>query len=479
MGPAYLAGTLHRERCEIRLYSELSNGPLEDKKTLAWPDMLVLTGLTTALDRMRHVAAYARTLNPKVVVVAGGHAVRALPKYCAEFFDYCCLGDIEELGEVVEDVFGRGHAAEEIVPRFDLASWLGSIGYVETTRHCNFRCSFCVLTAEGRRYQTYALDDIRRQVAALGRRAYLVLIDNNFYGNDRKSFLARLELLRELGRERWFRGWGALVTNDFFYDEENLRRVREAGCGGLFSGVESLDEGWLQRNNKMQNVRFEPVDMIRKTLEIGIGFSYGLVFDVTTRRVEDFRRELDFIVDCPEIPLPAYLSFSIPILKTPFFYECLRERRILPNTRIRDLDGTTLSLRPLDPIEKVVELIRDLRTFRGYRARALRHTAGFVRRYRKSLGLGPLAIPLINAGLLFAPEGMSGASRRRVRSPRRTHLSSTEVLDEVYTPAFAVNPRYAHYFEPTYLTNAHGELARAVADDLAEASARSSRVAQR
>src|SRR5438445_3916639 len=81
MGPAYLAGVFAPERCDLRLYSELASGPLEDESLLGWPDMLVLTGLTTALDRMLHLTAYARTKNPRVVVVAGAHAVPALPRY--------------------------------------------------------------------------------------------------------------------------------------------------------------------------------------------------------------------------------------------------------------------------------------------------------------------------------------------------------------------------------------------------------------
>jgi hypothetical protein len=59
MGPVYLAGAFSCELCEVRLYNEQSSGPLKDEKLLSWPDMLVLTGLTTALDRMKHWTAYA------------------------------------------------------------------------------------------------------------------------------------------------------------------------------------------------------------------------------------------------------------------------------------------------------------------------------------------------------------------------------------------------------------------------------------
>ncbi len=35
------------------------------RQLLAWPDVLVLTGLTNSFDRMLHLTAYARTKNPK------------------------------------------------------------------------------------------------------------------------------------------------------------------------------------------------------------------------------------------------------------------------------------------------------------------------------------------------------------------------------------------------------------------------------
>src|SRR5688572_14529745 len=103
MGPVFLAGAFDPELCEVRLYNEVDSGPLSDEATLEWPDMLVLTGLTNTFDRMLHLTAYARTKNPSVIVVAGGPTTRALPQLAPSYFDYSCLGDIEELCEVVQD----------------------------------------------------------------------------------------------------------------------------------------------------------------------------------------------------------------------------------------------------------------------------------------------------------------------------------------------------------------------------------------
>ena len=465
MGPVYLAGAFS-SLCDVRLYNEVASGPLEDPHLLGWPDMLVLTGLTNGFDRMLHLTAYARTRNPRVIVVAGGPAIRALPVLSRRFFDYACTGDIEELRDVITEAFGRAFAADEMLPRYDLAYWIGSMGHVEASRACNFRCSFCSLTGEGRKYQSYPLEHLRRQILAMGPKKRLFLVDNNFYGSDRRLFAARVGLVKQMRQEGYFTDWGALVTNDFFHVEENLERVRDAGCTLLFSGVESFDAAWLQDVNKLQNLGCSPVEPITRCLEAGIMFAYGLILDVTTRRIADLRRELDFVVGTPEIPLPGFLTLPIPLLATPFFRECLTRGAFLPETKLRDMDGSTLVLRPLDPVDEVTAFVRDVLALRGYRRRALLHAVRFVHRYRSSLSLVQLTLAMGSAGLLCADGLITGKRRGSFTSRlrRRTHITTTEALDSTYTPAFRVAPQYERYFQPTMVTDAAGGLT----DELAE-----------
>lgn len=468
MGPVYLAGAFS-SLCEVRLYNEVTSGPLEDPHVLGWPDMLVLTGLTNAFDRMLHLTAYARSKNPRVVVVAGGPAIRALPLLSRRFFDYPCQGDIEELREVVTDVFGGAFAAEEMVPRYDLAYWIGSIGHVEASRSCNFRCSFCSMTAENRRYKSYPLQDLQRQIVAMGKKKRLFFVDNNFYGIDRSLFAARVDLIERMRHEGYFGDWGALVTNDFFHASTNLERVRDAGCRFLFSGVESFDVAWLRDANKMQNVRCSPVELMTKCLDAGVLFAYGLILDVTTRPIADLQRELEFVIGTPAIPLPAFLTLPIPLLGTPFFRECVTNGAFLPRTKLRDMDGTTLVLRPLDPVGRVVQFIRDMLTLRGYRHRALHHSLRFAQRYRSVLSLPQMVTAMGSVALLCAYEmtTMGPWGRLTSRSVRRTHITTTEALDSVYTPAFRLASRCERYFEPTMVTDATGGLT----SDVAEAAA--------
>lgn len=466
VGPIYLAGACARELCEVRCYDEVSSGPLTDPSLLGWPDMLVLTGLTHCFDRMLHLTAYARTKNPKVIVVGGGPAVRSLPLLAEKFFDYSCLGDIEELRDVLTAVWGAAYAAEQMRPRFDLAYWIKLISHVETTRYCNFHCSFCSLTGEGRAYQTYDLDNIRGQIMGAGKRRKLLFVDNNFYGNDRAHFQRRIDLIKELRAAGQFRNWAALVTNDFFNKQENLTLAKESGCELLFSGVESFDDKWLRTFNKLQNTSTPQVEMISRCLNAGIIFCYGLMLDISTRTIADVRRELRFITGTPEITLPAFITLAIPILGTPYFYECLNARTILPNTKLRDMDGITIVQETLDPIAEAVEFVRDAEHFRGLRRRVIRHSWRFFNLYRKKLN--PLQMSIgIEQGLLLSAHTLmtSTAALGWIKKGRtRTYVSTTEPLDDAYTPAFRVDSRYRSYFQPTMVTDKTGHLADELID---------------
>jgi hopanoid C-2 methylase len=469
MGAVYLAGAFARESCEVRVYCETYSGPLEDPGLLGWPDMLVLTGLTTAFDRMLHLTAYARTLNENVIVVAGGPAIRALPRYSKLFFNYPCTGDVEQLREVIGEALGRAYVAEEMFPRFDLAYWIGRVGEMESSRNCNFRCSFCTLTGEGRSYQKYGLEAIRRQILAVGRHEFLFFIDNNFYGSDRIFFLERMDLLRDCWRRGHFEKWGALVTNDFFLRSENLVLARESGCTALFSGVESFSSAWLKQMNKFQNSRAPQIDTIRTCLEAGIVFLYGLMLDVTTRSVADLRNELEFITGSSEITLPAYLSIPVPYPGTPYFQECLAKDLFLPRISLRDLDSTTLVLQPRDSFGEVCQFLDDIHTMRGFRRRIVRQSLSFAKRYRRILTPQQLLIAFSSTALLSLYSTVtthSVWSRLFSRAPRRTYIGTTEPLDATYTPAFPVASRYAHYFKPTLLTDDKGYLTEELAEDL-------------
>jgi hypothetical protein len=272
-----------------------------------------------------------------------------------------------------------------------------------------------------------------------------------------------------LRKDGYIQRWSALVTNDFFYNDKNLALVKEAGCIALFSGLESFDFEWLQSVNKLQNTHIEQIEMVRKCLEHGIVFLYGTMFDVTRRHLTDLRREIDFIIDHPGITLPSYISIIVPILGTPVFYECLEAGSILPLTKLRDLESTTLCVKPLDPVDEVTKFIYDIQTLQGYKRKVMQHSWKFYKRYRSCLSSFQMLVALSNAVKIscqITPSKTALPKSFRPRNRRRSHLSTTELLDKVYEPAFRVSSCYESYFKPTLLTDENGEISKELEPDI-------------
>jgi hypothetical protein len=234
----------------------------------------------------------------------------------------------------------------------------------------------------------------------------------------------------------------------------------------LFVGVESFeDRMWLKSVNKKQNARMSQVELIQRCLEAGIIFQYGLVYDPTLQTLEQMYHQLDLICAHPDIPAPNFIFMAIPFPGTPFFRDRYEKGLILPNTHMRDLEGSTLSLKPLDPMDDVVHFIQNGKNFRGYRMRFLKHQAQHLWHYRKSLGWPHKMVSTLTALAILAPGSFSSPGALLRRKGKRTHVSSTERLDAVYTPRLPVNERYRGHFEPTWITDHEGALNPALEAD--------------
>jgi len=385
-------------------------------------------------------------------------------------FEHACLGDIEELQDVIRGAYGDDYAAAEMFPRYDLPYGGGMVGYVESSRNCNFRCSFCSLTGEKARYRVYDLDFVRRQLEAVGRKQ-ICFIDNNFYGNDRNYFRAKVALCRELYEAGRIKGWSCLVTGDFFARPENLELVSKAGCKIIFSGVESFDAETISAYSKRQNGVVPQVKMIRDCLEAGILFSYGVMLDPSRRHVKDLRAEIDFILDTPEIALPSFFTLAIPLVGTPYFHECVDQELLFPNTLLRNLDGLTLTMRPLDGLDEAIRFARDLPSLRGHRKKLARHCLGFARRYHRMLEPLQLVASVVTTGLIATEALARSPTRFERRKVVPSYYGPTQALDSCYTPQIPVPSRLRHLFEPVRLTDESGALHPDVAADLQAAVA--------
>jgi len=465
MAPFYLAGHVERDRVEVKVWDEVFNGSLLDPRLFAWPDLVVFTGLTAAFDRTHQLSAYFRHANPAVATAIGGPIARALPGICAEVFDYVCQGDVEQVEQVIADLFGADCVAEEPAPRHDLATPSLGLGYLETTKNCNFACAFCSLSGEKRAYVAHSDRSISRQLDAMGRVVGVMVLDNNFYGNDRAGFRHRVEMIGERWRRGQFRGWGALVTGDFFKRPENLDLVARNGCKALFSGVESLDPEVLKSFNKRQSVASDPVTLTEMCAERGMFFDYGMIFDFSQQTVAEVDAQLSGVLGNPAIPLPGLLSLTIPILGTPYFEESARAGRLMPDLLLSDMDGQKVVEWPQEPLEQVVPFVADLLRFRGRKGALLRHAIRHSWRWRRHFTWDQTALALIRPLHRFGGRIEIGSLRQMRQSrhePPLTYCAMTDRRRSAYEPLVQLPAKFEKCFEPLRITDGDGRLTDAL-----------------
>jgi hypothetical protein len=461
MAPYYIAGYFDRDRSEVRVWDEMYHGALLTRSVFEWPDMVVFTGLTAAFDRTRQLAAYCRHFNPKVVTVIGGPIARALPAICNQVFDYTCQGDVEDIGSVIETVFDADHCAADTAPRFDLTAPAMGVGYLETTRNCNFACSFCSLSGEGRAYAAHSEQSIDNQLDAMGKAFVVMVLDNNFYGSNRQNFEWRVRKIGDRWRQGRFRGWGALVTGDFFKRPDNLKLMAENGCKGIFSGVENLDPAVLKAFNKKQSLASDPVSLTAACAKYGISFDYGMIVDFGQQTVAEVDAQLSGILSDRRIPLPSLLSLTIPIVGTPYFADAARAGRLMPDVLLSDMDGQKLVEWPKEPLDTVTPFLRDMLQFRGRKMALARHSFGHAWHWRNQYEWEQTVLAAIRPLHRFIGNSGIGSPRQMYQAwkePALTYNATTDRLRSAYKPLFRMADHFARDFEPLRVTDEKGAL---------------------
>lgn len=461
MAPFHLAGFFDPDRVDVRVHDEVYHGALMARKHFAWPDLVIISGLTAMFDRARQLAAYFRHCQPQVITLIGGPMARCFPGLSAQVFDVVCQGDVGDIPEVIEDVLGGDYRAAEPAPRFDLAGNSFGLGFVETSEYCNFACSFCSLTGERRPYRSHTRDWIERQIRAMGKVHAVMVLDNNFYGNNRSNFKERAAILGEHWRRGAFRGWGALVTGDFFKHPENLEIVANNGCISLFSGVESLDPEILRRFNKRQSLSSDPKSLALLCAEYGIAFEYGMIMDFTRQRMAEVDAQIEQLLTDPEIPLPALMSLAIPIVGTPYFEEAAEEGRLMPDLRLSDMDGQKLVEWPVEPVEAVTAFVARMLHMKGRKWALLRHCVQHAMRRRRSYRPEQVLIALLRPLHQYGGRIRMGSPRQMLQDwqePALWYCALNSPLRRAYRPLWPMPSRYASHFEPLMVTDSGGRL---------------------
>jgi radical SAM superfamily enzyme YgiQ (UPF0313 family) len=463
--------------CRVTLYHEDWHGPYDTAASGALDyDLVFLTGLQADFDRMRQLSFHFRRSG--ATVIAGGSICTLFPEFAERFFDAVCAGGVDAVAGAIADwrqgalmpvyrsISHQISAYEVDYSIFADAGVSPTSHLIEASRGCSFRCSFCVIPAEGAKHASFRLDAIARAIdsaiAASPRFSFrrwcstIFFLDNNFADN-RPAMLRLTDMLRA---DRRIRGWGALVTQNVLHDRPLLERLSASKCRMLFIGLESLDQEFLRRYNKTQNLsaRRDIMDDVRFAERCGIAISYGILFDPRMNTVAEMRAQIEAIVGASGFPMPTYFSMVSPLAGTQTFWDDAGRGSLAPNLLLRDLDGETVAYADAHLLSSRAELT-DFAERIARRPWTLvkwhRVLASLIKRVAGCGRLDPLHWLVLTGSTLhsymwsFASPGA-----------RTSYFAGDDVLD----PQYAEHPDdisledRQRYFEPVRMTDAEGRL---------------------
>ncbi len=343
---------------------EIVNDSWEDPDFTKRYDLLFLSTLHPDFDRARQLSHYWRRRGAKTVL--GGTMASAFPRLCLPYFDTVVVGDAESTVPRVYDDFVNGRLEPVYVstpydadlvptPRFDLMARAQAFPLaLEASRGCTFSCDFCVLTGMGLRYAGRDVADVVRDILGgmeqiKGRtkwwewhkRNTVIFYDNNL-GGDLRWLAALADALKPLGVI-----WGGPITFNAIQDEELVRRMADAGCVSLYTGLETFNPEALAHMNKRQNVIGEVRTVVNHCLRAGLFVDTGLLLNPVVDTPDYIRRIPEYLIESG-IHVPTFVAFESPIPGTPHFKRLAAEPEpaLLPNALLRDFTGYTLVTRP-------------------------------------------------------------------------------------------------------------------------------------
>jgi len=314
-------------------------------------DLVGITAMTPLAPRAYRVADDFRRQG--VPVIMGGYHPTVLPDEALEHADSVCIGEAETLWPaIVNDAMaGRlqtRYRADGFPclenrprPRRDLlriprAKRFEHINlyFLQTTRGCPFRCSFCAVTSVlGGKLRHRPVSEVEAEIESLGIRRLqrgqkrdrfhdiVFFTDDNIVGH--RSYAKDLLRMVAAFNVKWV---GQASTN-VADDAEILALLRDSGCMGLAVGFETLSQKNIRDVGKGVNRTPEYLERIRKIHAYGIGLAGNFIFGFDHDDPTTFADVVGF-VDAARLD-GFYYSLLTPYPGTPLYEQMRQEGRLL------------------------------------------------------------------------------------------------------------------------------------------------------
>lgn len=287
-------------------------------------DLVGITCMTAAAPRAYEISDKFRSRG--IPVVLGGMHPTLCPGEAIEHADAIVVGDAEgvclkvlgdarrkRLGGVYRNDGQAALQSQKLLPRHLLESEkYATIHAVQATRGCPNRCDFCAVSAfHHATHRQRPVEEVVEEVSKIPGRFFIFVDDNLAADEDyaRRLFLALIPLKKK---------WVTQSTLSIAEDPEFVRLAAEAGCIGLFVGLETFSGKNLNAVDKAFNRVEKYREAIRLFHSHGIGVEAGVVFGFDDDEPGVFEKtiklldqlEIDIIQVSIFTPLPGTRRFS-------------------------------------------------------------------------------------------------------------------------------------------------------------------------
>jgi radical SAM superfamily enzyme YgiQ (UPF0313 family) len=300
---------------EIRVVDENVERATDD--AMRWADVVFVTGMIIHAPATHEILARAKRLGKRTVV--GGPAVNTDPGMFPEA-DHLFRGEAEgrtdRMVRLLESRTGtpsrllspetEERPSMEIVPtpRFDLVDYRHYASMsVQYSRGCPFQCEFCdIIEVFGRKPRTKTPAQVLKELDALratGYRGSLFFVDDNFIGN-RVAVAGMLPHVVQWQREHGFPfEFYTEASVDLATKPELIDTMVSAGFTSVFLGIESPSPEALKETHKLQNLRLDPAEAVRRITRAGLEVFAGFIVGFDSDGPEIFEAQRSFISSVP------------------------------------------------------------------------------------------------------------------------------------------------------------------------------------
>jgi anaerobic magnesium-protoporphyrin IX monomethyl ester cyclase len=199
---------------------------------------------------------------------------------------------------------------ENVIDYAPLKQDVGEFLSIRTAKSCPFSCAFCGFPERAGDYRFLDVGNVEKMlnsIASLGTVTTLTFIDDTF--NVPKTRFK--EILRMMIRNNYVFKWNCFYRSDQG-DDETIELMGQAGCEGVFLGVESGSDRMLERMNKTARRKHyaRAIPLLRAA---GISTYASLIIGFPGETSETVQETINFLEESAPDYYRAQLWYADPV----------------------------------------------------------------------------------------------------------------------------------------------------------------------